>query len=87
MLVKDMTAFNERAGNALLNIMNSSLGREMTERLLQIKLAENPGMTQEEWAEAKRGLALYLFMETLKNEPALMEEYAGHVYHALRREE
>lgn len=70
-----------------MNVMNSPLGQEMTQRLLEIKLAENPDMTQEEWTEAKRGLALYLFMETLKSEPALMEEYAGHVYHALRGEE
>ena len=87
MLVKDMTAFNECAENAIQNIMNSPLGLEMTERLLQIKLAENPDITPEEWTEAKRGLALYLFMETLKNEPALMEEYAAHMYRTLRGEE
>ena len=87
MLVKDMTAFNECAENAIQNIMNSPLGLEMTERLLQIKLAENPDITPEEWTEAKRGLALYLFMETLKNEPTLMNEYAAHMYRALRGEE
>lgn len=87
MLAKNMATFNECAENAIHNIMNSSLGMEMTERLLEIKLAENPDLTPEEWTEAKRGLALYLFTETLKNEPALMEEYAAHMYHTLRGEE
>lgn len=87
MLVKNMTAFNERAENAIQNVMNSPLGLEMTERLLEIKLTENPDMTPEEWTEAKRGLALYLFMETVKNDENLMNEYAAHMYHTLRGEE
>ena len=86
-MVENMATFNKCAENAIHNVMNSPLGQEMTAQLLQIKLAENPDMTLEEWTEAKRGLALYLFMETLKNEPALMNEYAAHMYHTLRGEE
>jgi len=81
-----MDTFNECAGNALVNVMNSPLGQELTDKLLTLKLVENPHMTQEEWTEAKQGLLVYMFAELLKNEPPLMREYAGHMYHLLRGE-
>ena len=49
-----------------------------------MKLAQNPNMTAEEWAQTKSEFMVFLFSALLKEQPELMNELGGHVWNALQ---
>lgn len=82
---KDFDGFVNHCSDAIRRTLNDSeAGRELTKRLLEMKLAENPRMTAEERANTKSEFMTFLFCEMVQETPDLMHEMAGHVYNELR---
>lgn len=49
-----------------------------------MKLAQNPNMTAEEWAQTKSEFMTFLFAMFVKETPEAMKELGGHVWNALQ---
>lgn len=64
--------------------LNSEAGQKMTNKLLEMKLAENPDMTAEEWKQTKSEFMTFLFLNFVKETPEAMSELAEHVYNELQ---
>lgn len=85
---KDFEGFVNHCSDAIRRTLNNSqAGQELTKRLLEMKLAENPNMTAEEWASTKSEFMTFLFCKMVQDTPDLMHEMAGHVYNELRAEQ
>ena len=84
MIANNFNDFINMASDALRKGLNTEMGQELTPRLLQLKLAENPHMTQEEWSKAKSEFMTFLFCEIVKENPELMHELAMHTYNELQ---
>lgn len=85
---KDFDGFVNHCSDAIRRTLNNSEpGQELTKRLLEMKLAENPNITTEEWANIKSKFMTFLFLKMVQDTPDLMHEMAGHVYNELRKEQ
>ena len=84
MLAQNFNEFVETMTKAERKALNTAAGQELTEKLLQMKLAQNPNMTAEEWAQTKSEFMVFLFSALLKEQPELMKELGGHVWNALQ---
>ena len=49
-----------------------------------MKLAQNPNMTAEEWAQTKSEFMTFLFAMFVKETPEATKELGGHVWNALQ---
>lgn len=67
--------------------LNTPFGQEITEKLLAMKLAENPNMTQEEWQDTKSQFLTFLFAMFVKETPEAMAELAQHCWDELQAKE
>ena len=74
----------ERVSDAERIFLNSPDGQALTEQLLEMKLAQNPHMTAEEWAQTKSEFMTFLFAMFVKETPEAMKELGGHVWNALQ---
>lgn len=83
-IAENFDQFVERVSEAERTVLNSPAGQALTEELLQMKLAQNPNMTAEEWAQTKSEFMVFLFSALLKEQPELMNELGGHVWNALQ---
>ena len=83
-IAENFEQFVERVSEAERTVLNSPAGQALTEELLQMKLAQNPNMTAEEWAQTKSEFMVFLFSALLKEQPELMKELGGHVWNALQ---
>lgn len=83
-IAENFDQFVERVTEAERTALNSPAGQALTEELLKMKLAQNPDMTEEEWAQAKSDFMTFLFLSFVKETPEAMKELGGHVYNALR---
>ena len=83
-IAENFDQFVERVSEAERTVLNSPAGQALTEELLQMKLAQNPNMTAEEWAQTKSEFMVFLFSALLKEQPELMKELGGHVWNALQ---
>ncbi len=79
-IAENFEQFMERVTDAEAATLNSPAGQALTKELLQMKLAQNPNMTAEEWAQTM----VFLFSALLKEQPELMKELGGHVWNALQ---
>ena len=52
-IAENFEQFVERVSEAERTVLKSPAGQALTEELLQMKLAQNPNMTAEEWAQTK----------------------------------
>ena len=84
MIAANFDEFVKTISQAEREALNSDFGQLVTYELLQMKLEDNPNMTQEEWSQAKSEFMTFLFYQIVQNEPALLEEFGSHVYTALR---
>ena len=83
-ITENFDQFVERVSEAERTVLNSPAGQALTKELLQMKLAQNPNMTAEEWAQTKSEFMVFLFSALLKEQPELMKELGGHVWNALQ---
>ena len=85
MFTKNSAEFIERASTGVMNALNTEVGQELTSKLLEMKLAENPNMTAEEWQKIKQQFMVFCFAEAMKANPELMKELATHTYNELNK--
>ena len=83
-IAENFDQFVERVSEAERTVLNSPAGQALTEELLQMKLAQNPNMTAEEWAQTKSEFMTFLFAMFVKETPEAMKELGGHVWNALQ---
>lgn len=85
-IAKDFDGFVEKTSAALRVALNSPVGQEMTQKLLEMKLAQNPNMSPEEWKQVKSEFMTFIFCQFVQDCPGAMQELAGHVWEELRKE-
>ena len=71
---------------AVLSALNSPAGQELTQKLLEMKLAQNPNMTPEEWAQTKSEFMTFMFAVFVHEVPEAMQELGKHVWNELQKE-
>lgn len=79
--------FVEKVSEAERKALNMPAGQEMTQKLLEMKLAANPNLTPEEWQRTKSEFMTFLFAMFVKENPEAMQELGSHVWHELRKQE
>lgn len=78
--------FVEKVSDAIRTVLNTEMGQDITEKLLRLKLAENPQLTEEEWKATKSDFMTYMFCAFVKDNPSAMEELGEHVYNELNKD-
>ena len=86
-IANNFDEFVERVSEAERKALNRPAGQEMTQKLLEMKLAENPNMTPEEWQQTKSEFMTFLFAMFVKETPEAMKELGSHVWHELQKQE
>lgn len=87
MIAGSFDEFVEKITQAERKALNTPFGQEVTEKLLAMKLAENPNMTQEEWQDTKSQFLTFLFAMFVKETPEAMAELAQHCWDELQAKE
>ena len=87
MIAGSFDEFVEKVTQAERKALNTPFGQEITEKLLAMKLAENPNMTQEEWQDTKSQFLTFLFATFVKETPEAMAELAQHCWDELQAKE
>ena len=87
MIAGSFDEFVEKITQAERKALNTPFGQEITEKLLAMKLAENPNMTQEEWQDTKSQFLTFLFAMFVKDTPEAMAELAQHCWDELQAKE
>nr|DAW12473.1 MAG TPA: hypothetical protein [Caudoviricetes sp.] len=87
MIAGSFDEFVEKVTQAERKALNTPFGQEITEKLLAMKLAENPNMTQEEWHDTKSQFLTFLFAMFVKETPEAMAELAQHCWDELQAKE
>lgn len=77
--------FVEKTSAAIRVTLNSPVGQEMTQKLLEMKLAQNPSMGPKEWKRTKSEFMTYIFCQFVQDFPGAMQELAGHVWEELQK--
>lgn len=87
MIAGSFDEFVEKVTQAERKALNTPFGQEITEKLLAMKLAENPNMTQEEWQDTKSQFLTFLFAMFVKETPEAMAELSQHCWDELQAKE
>ena len=87
MIAENFNDFVDKVSEAERSALNSPAGQELTQKLLEMKLAQNPNMTPEEWAQTKSEFMTFMFAVFVKEVPEAMQELGHHVYNELRKED
>lgn len=87
MIAGSFDEFVKKITQAERKALNTPFGQEITEKLLAMKLAENPNMTQEEWQDTKSQFLTFLFAMFVKETPEAMAELAQHCWDELQAKE
>ena len=85
MIAENYIGFVGIVSDSIITGLNNPIGQQITEELLRMKLAENPGLSVAEWKRTKAEFVMFLFVELMKEEE-LMSEFAHHVWKELRME-
>ena len=83
-IAENFDQFVGRVSDAERTFLNSPDGQALTKQLLEMKLAQNPNMTAEEWAQTKSEFMTFLFAMFVKETPEAMKELGGQVWNALQ---
>ena len=86
-IANNFDEFVENVSEAERKALNMPAGQEMTQKLLEMKLAANPNMTPEEWQQTKSEFMTFLFAMLVRETPEVMQEMGKHVYNELRKQE
>ena len=86
-IANNFDEFVEKVSEAERKALNMPAGQEMTQKLLEMKLAQNPNMTPEEWQQTKSEFMTFLFAMFVRETPEAMQELGSHVWNELRKQE
>ena len=86
MIAENYIGFIDIVSDSIITGLNDPIGQQITEELLQMKLAENPGLSVAEWERTKAELVMFLFVELMVTDEGLMDEFAHHMWKRLRKE-
>lgn len=86
MLAENFNDFVEKVSEAERTALNSPAGQELTQKLLEMKLAQNPNITPEEWSRTKSEFMTFIFFTFVKETPEAMRELGSHVWTELNKE-
>ena len=86
-IANNFDEFVEKVSEAERKALNMPAGQEMTQKLLEMKLAANTNMTPEEWQQTKSEFMTFLFAMFVRETPEVMQEMGKHVYNELRKQE
>mgnify|MGYP001058164808 FL=1 len=70
MLAENFNDFIDKVSEAERTALNSPAGQELTQKLLEMKLAQNPNMTPEEWAQTKSEFMTFMFAMPFNPSPS-----------------
>ena len=84
MLAENFNDFIDKVSEAERTALNSPAGQELTQKLLEMKLAQNPNMTPEEWQNTKSQFLTFLFVMIVKENPEAMKELGTHVWNEMQ---
>ena len=85
-MAQNLNEFINTACTAVQNTLNSEVGQELVQKLLDKKLAENPNMTENEWNKTKQEFMTFMFFTLVKENPEIMSEMAKLTYEELNKE-
>lgn len=86
MIAENFNDFVGKATEAERSALNSPAGQELIQKLLEMKLAQNPNMSPKEWAQTKSEFMTFVFTIFVKEIPEAMQELGHHIYNELRKE-
>lgn len=86
MLAENFNDFIDKVSEAERTALNSPAGQELTQKLLEMKLAQNPNMTPEEWVQTKSEFMTFMFAVFVHEVPEAMQELGKHVWNELQKE-
>ena len=84
MIAENFNDFVDKVSEVERTALNSPAGQELTQKLLEMKLAQNPNMTPEEWAQTKSEFMTFMVAVFVREIPEAMQELGHHVYNELR---
>lgn len=87
MIANDFNEFVNKISEAERESLNTPIGQECTEIILNQVLEKNPTLTGEEWKQIKSDFMTWIFCKLLEEYPVFMQECATHVYNELRGDE
>ena len=73
-IANNFDEFVEKVSEAERKALNMPAGQEMTQKLLEMKLAANPNLTPEEWQRTKSEFMTFLFAVFVRETPEAMQE-------------
>lgn len=86
MLANNFNDFVDKVTEAERKVLNTPAGQELTQKLLEMKLAQNPCLTPEEWQQTKSEFMTFLFAVFVRETPEAMQELGTHVWNELNKE-
>lgn len=86
MLANNFNDFVDKVTEAERKVLNTPAGQELTQKLLEMKLAQNPSLTPEEWQQTKSEFMTFLFAVFVRETPEAMQELGTHVWNELNKE-
>lgn len=84
MIANNFNDFVEKVTEAERTALNTPEGQEITKKLLEMKLAQDPDMIPEEWQNTKSQFLTFLFAMFVKENPEAMKELGTHVWNELQ---
>ena len=84
MIANNFNDFVEKVTEAERTALNTPEGQEITKKLLEMKLAQDPDMTPEEWQNTKSQFLTFLFAMFVRETPEAMKELGTHVWNELQ---
>ncbi len=86
-IANSFNEFIDTVAEAERQVLNSPAGQELTQKLLEMKLKQNPNMTPEEWQDTKSQFMTFMFAVFVKEVPEAMQELGSHLYRELNAQE
>ena len=86
-IANSFNEFVDTVAEAERQVLNSPAGQELTQKLLEMKLKQNPNMTPEEWQDTKSQFMTFMFAVFVKEVPEAMQELGSHLYRELNAQE
>ena len=84
MIANNFNDFVEKVTEAERTALNTPEGQEITKKILEMKLAQDPDMIPEEWQNTKSQFLTFLFAMFVKENPEAMKELGTHVWNELQ---
>lgn len=86
-IANNFNEFIDTVAEAERQVLNSPAGQELTQKLLEMKLKQNPNMTPEEWQDTKSQFMTFMFAVFVKEVPEAMQELGSHLWYELNAQE